>query len=238
MTDLCGRCGAVPGGRHAWVEGDCVLDHRTHAKATIGWCCQPCVDRWSDWLAEIVRLFDDLPRVVPLGSVPDDTAHHSHVRRRSVSPALMRLDPWSMYYDRGRLYYTGNRSDLPDVPSVLSDLAARLHESLGAVPPRIFGDDLAASAAYLTTHTADLAVRDWVLDANADLRWVRRHLRRAHGIAEPRALGHCLSVMDGRDCGGMVWPSDDPAERPRCDRCGRRYGPLDLVRLKMMEGTP
>lgn len=240
MTDdLCGRCGAAPGERHAWVEGDCALPHRTHARATVGLCCEGCTRRIAEWLAEIVQLFDDLPGVVPLGSVPDDTAHHSHVRHRSASPAQMRLDAWSMVADRNRLFYSGDRADLPDVPAVLSDLAYRLHDALGTTPAQqCYGDDLASAAAFLTTHVTDLAALAWVIEADADLRWVRGHLRRAHGLAEPRALGHCLSVRDGRDCGGLVWPSDDPGERPQCDRCRRKYGPLDLVRLKAMEGRP
>lgn len=238
MTDdLCGRCGAVPGARHAWVEGDCVLPHRAHARATAGFCCEACLARWQEWITEIVRLFDTLPSVIPLGSVPDTTAHHSHVRRRSASPAAMRLDAWSMVRDRDRLFYTGDRADLPDVPAVLSDLAYRLHDALGTQPALPYIDDYGSAAAFLALHALDLAVQDWCPEVDADLRWVRGHLRRAHGITDPSPLGRCLSVMDGRDCGGLVWPSDDPKQRPQCDRCKRRYGPLDLVRLKVMEGA-
>lgn len=232
---LCGRCGAAPGERHAWVDGDCVLPHRAHTRAAVGLCCEGCVVRGQEWLAEIVALFDTLPEVIPLGSVPDDTAHHSHVRRRTASPALMRMDAWSMVADRARLFYMGNRADLPDVPAVLADLAYRLHDALGTAPARWYGDDIASSAAYLTPHMPDLARMEWVTEAEADLRWVRGHLRRAHGLSEPRALGRCLSVRDGRDCGGRVYP-DQAGGRPACDRCRRKYGPLDLVRLKAMEG--
>ena len=233
MTDdLCGRCGAVPGGRHHWVDGDCVLSHRGHPKATIGACCEPCVERFQDCLAEIVELFDDLPRVIPLGSVPDDTAAHAHAKR-SASPAQMRLDPWSMVHDRDRLFYRGEPSDIPDVPAVLRDIADRLHDELGTTARY---DEIAGAAAFLTVHREDLARTDWVEDAWSDLRWVRSHLRMAHGIADLQPLGECMSLVGGRNCGGQVMPSTDSDVRPRCTRCNRRYGPLDQVRLKMMNG--
>lgn len=233
MTDLCGRCGAAPGERHAWVEGDCVLRHRAHARATVGLCCAGCVDRIGEWLADIVTLFDDLPKVVPLGSVPDTTAKHKH-GHPVASPAMMRLDAWSMVYDRDRLWYTGNRSDIPDVPAVLADLAYRLADSLGVSPGTGLGGDPGRSAAFLSAHVGRMVGFDWVISADDDLRWVRGHLRQAHGIAEPRTLGRCLSVVGGEDCPGWVRESETRGEKPFCTRCRRRYGPLDLVRLKVM----
>lgn len=233
IDDLCGRCGASPGARHHWVDGDCVVGyHRAHSPATVGPCCEACVDRIGDWLSEITRLFHDLPRVIPLGSVPDDTAAHSHARR-SASPAQMRLDPWSMVYDRDRLHYRGDPADVPDVPAVLADIAGRLHDDLGTAAVE---RGVAGCATFVTLHRADLARSGWVEDAFADLRWVRRHLRAAHGITGPESLGECMSVRDGRDCGGQVCPSTDRDPRPKCTRCNRRYSPLDLVRLRMVNG--
>lgn len=232
--DICSRCGVATGETHLWVEGDCVLRHRAHSRASAGVCCAPCVDRITDWLAEIVDLFRDLPRVIPLGSVPDDTAKHRHVNA-AASPAMMRLDAWSMWKDRSRLKFTGKRSDIPDVPSVLADLATRLHDDLGTVPAAPYGDDPGSAASFLTARVEDLARLPWVVEADADLRWLRSHLRRAHGLGEPQPLGRCMSVTEASECGGWVMPSTDRDPRPQCTRCHRRYGHLDLVRLKVMQ---
>lgn len=235
--DYCDRCGATGTPlKHAWTEGDCLLGHSNgHPRATVGHICRGCVERLQSWLTEITELFAGLPDVIELGSVPDDTAAHGHVKKRPASPALVRLDAWAMLRDRDRLYRTGEPSDLPDVPAVLADLAYRVADDLGIVPPGDLGGNLAGAATFLATRIEQAARSAWIDELDADVKWVRRALRRAHGIVDVQALGKCLTVTDGRDCGGRVWPSRDGGDpRPRCDRCTRRYGTLDLVRLKRM----
>lgn len=226
---VCDRCGAFGDMPHLWTAGDCVLGHRRHSLARFGFLCGWCIDRHRSWLTEIVELYATLDQVLEPGSVPDDTAEHGHVKKRPASPAPMRLDAWAMLFDRDRLYATGSPSDLPDVPAVVAVHADALWESM-------FGSErdapwtLTAAAAHLAANAETAAGQSWIDELDADLHWCRTALRRAHGIANPQPLGHCLTV----DCPGRVWP-DRQDGRPQCDRCARRYGTLDLVRLHAYE---
>jgi len=244
MTEgLCRRCGAFGGMDHGWVEGDCMLPHKNHSAATVGHCCAWHVERHQAWLGEIAELYDDLPDVVDEGSVPDDTAEHKHTKR-PASPALMRLEAWSMVYEADDLWAAGDVSadsrtwdgdgilgrnylrGLPDVAAVMGSWAQGCVDSLGmtfTVSRRV-----SANAALLKTNAEHIATQAWVDDYDAELGWLRRCLRRAHGISDPEPLAPCIDVTNGRECHGMVWPG----QPPKCDRCARKYNTLDLVRLK------
>lgn len=243
MSDVvCSKCGAVAGsetwGVHEWTEGCCILPEHNYTRAhppraTVGHICRGCVERLRDWLSEITDLYATLPDVVPPGSVPDDTARHKHTKQPS-SPAPMRLDAWAMVNDRDRLYRTGHDSDLPDVPAVVADLAYRVADDLGIEPGQDLGDSLTAAVAFLTGRLEAAASSAWIDELDAELKWVRKTLRQAHG--NPQPLGRCISVINGHDCGGQVWPSKrqhDP--RPECKRCHRRYDDRDRARLTITE---
>lgn len=235
---LCERCGAFGDLPHGWVEGDCILPHKNHSRKLVAGSqvCQPCVDRWGDWLTEIVDLYATLSDVLLAGSVPDDTAEHKHQRKAPASPSPIRLDAWALLHpeglnawvkgDDGVLHPVG-MAGLPDVADVLRNWAQAAFDAHGwtmEAPDTVSG---AAVACRVDLETiAGLPDCDTF---DAELRWVRRALRSAHGISNPSPLGACLNV----GCGGMVWP--DHGASPRCDRCSRRYGTLDLVRLKVHE---
>lgn len=239
---VCSRCGAVAGsetlGTHQWQDSDCILPEHDYRRAhpphaTVGYCCRGCVDRLTDWLGEITDLYATLPDVIDLGSVPDDTAQHRHMKR-PASPAPMRLEAWAMIHDRDRLYRTGEPSDLPDVPAVVADLAYRVGDELGVEPARNLADSLTASATFLAGRLERAAGSAWIDELDAELRWLRRQLRQAHG--NPQPIGRCISIVDGRECRGQVWPSKrqhDP--RPECSRCRRRYDERDVARLTLTE---
>ncbi|MCL2781622.1 MAG: hypothetical protein FWD74_09100 [Actinomycetia bacterium] len=227
----CLRCGASDD-RHAWVEGDCALPHRGHARASSGRACETCVRRHRSWLREVVGLYATLDLVVGLGSVPDDTPAHARTRR-SGSPALVRLDAWAMLRDRGRLFRTGDEADLPDVPAEIADYADRLCDDL-------YGCDrggwaLSSAAAFLIAHAEGVARSSWVEEYDAELGHILRRLRRAHGVADPRPIGRCPSLDGaGRECGGPLWPElgvGPSASSVVCGRCLRRYGAGYLLHL-------
>lgn len=235
----CSECGAFGVHPHGWTEGTCILPHNYDRpehppRANVGHICRGCVERLRDWLTEIIELYAGLPDVIEPGSVPDDTAAHGHVKKRPASPAPMRLDAWAMVHDRERLYRTGHGSDLPDVPAVVADLAYRVGDDLGVVPPGDLGETLSGSVTFIAGRIEAVASSPWIDELDAELRWVRRMLRQAHG--NPQPLGRCISVVDGRDCGGQVWPSKrqhDP--RPECNRCHRRYDERDVARLTISQ---
>lgn len=251
--DYCERCGAFGDLPHEWIDDDCVLPAHNYAKAhppraTIGHVCVRCVDRWRDWLREIPELWVALPQVLEPGSVPDDTASHKRTRR-SASPAPMRLSAWALLHpglvntlihdpqQPGRMVYTGT-SGVPDVVTLLANWTEAVFQArgwTGTPPDTVSGCTVALSAAVEV-----LACTPDVDEFDADLGWIRRSLRSAHALSEPAPLGRCITVTDGRDCGGQVWPDRGGDGRPQCRRCRRRYGPLDLVRLQAMaarEGT-
>jgi len=200
------------------------------------------VERHKTWLAEIVELWATLAEVIPAGSVPDDTAEHKRPRKQPASPAPLRLEAWAMLADRDRLHAHGARSDdgtlgadylhgtLPDVPAVLQGWASYAIES-GAEPTASRVTTVSGAVVQLRSAAEHVACQPWIDEYDAELRWVRQSLRRAHGIGDPQRLGRCITVTDGRDCGGSVWPARDGG-KPKCDRCARRYETLDLVRLK------
>jgi hypothetical protein len=228
---FCATCGAIPvDGRiqHAWVEGMCILPHRSHSRATIGHVCDWCVDRHRKTLDEITTLYATLHEVIPLGAVPDDTATEKRHLKRPASPAQMNLDAWAMLHDRDRLFRTGEFSDLPDVPAVLSEKAQELYDALGwlaTAPTTVSG-----ACAALRAHADAVAVQPWIDEYDADLRWLLAKLRLAHRLDPPRPLARCMSI----GCGGRVWRDKDGKE-PACDRCRRRYGQRDQAKLRVQE---
>lgn len=243
-SKLCERCGSFGEIPHVWIEGDCVLPHKGHHWATIGLVCGGCVLRHVTALAEVVELFATLDQVLDPTSIPDDTAEHAHVKKKPASPAPMRLEAWAMLNDRARMgvvtrengvttaAYLG--SALPDVPVVLAGWADHLWELLGytgQAPTTVSG-----AAAVLTVNAETIARSPLVDDYDAELKWLRQALRAAHAITDQRPLGDCITVDHGADCGGQVWEDRDGG-KPRCDRCKRRYGTLDLVRVKAMGRT-
>lgn len=225
--EICDKCGAFGLMPHIWVEGMCVLPHRNHSRATVGFCCTWCVDKLAGWLTEIVELYAGLPDVLEPGSIPDTTAEHQRPKKRPASPAPVRLEAWAMLYDSDRLYRTGSPSDLPDVAAVLGTHAQALWDDLGYGPAP---DTVTGAVGTLTANVEVVAGSPWIDEFDADLRWLRKALRDAHGITEPKPIGDCLTV----DCTGKVWPDRDDG-RPRCGSCKRRYGLHDLVRLKVNE---
>lgn len=238
---VCKRCGAFGDLPHGWVEDDCILPHRTTnehhmPRAKHGHICDHCVTRHREWLEEIVTLYATLTDVLLAGSIPDDTAEHQRVKKAPASPSPLRLDAWALLHPRMlnwgarvdgelRVGYLGG--SLPDIPTLLSSWAQAAYDAQGwtATAP----DTVSGAVAALTTAAELAGHQTWIDDYDAELTWIRRSLRNAHGISNPTHLGMCLNV----GCTGKVWPK--PGDNPRCGKCGRRYGTNDLVRLKLNE---
>lgn len=250
VKEKCPHCGGLPG-QHLPVEGDCILPHRYNDKhhpprARIGWLCTGCVQRHRDWLNQILDMWALLPSVVPLGSVPDDTAEHARAKKQPATPALVRLQAWALLYGRnrtsvhqfdgeGRAIYDEGRpvmvpgrlgAFLPDVPRILCQWAL----DAGRPQPRTVSGAIVA----LQGEAETIAHQPWVDEYDAELAWILRAMRDAHGIDQSLPIGRCISVKNGRECGGHV--REQPGGNPKCDRCRRRYGLHDLVRLQLVEG--
>lgn len=228
MTDdraACRKCGSLDNDKHGWVEGDCVLPHRTHSRATLGHVCARCVTKHRTWLAEIVELYATLNLVLLVGSVPDNTADHKRPKKAPEAPAPVRLEVLAMTADRDRLRRTGAWSDLPDTPAVLTDLALRYCDDNSLEGASLSGN--ASTAAVLLIEHAEALVRlPWVDEYDAELGWVRAKLRLAHGLSDLAAkpVGKCPSLDgNGHTCNGPLWPDTGGALAVECGRCHRHF---------------
>lgn len=246
---LCSRCG-LTGGVHQWQDDDCILPHRGHSTNLLpgAHVCLFCIERHRDWLAEIVELYAGLTDVLLAGSIPDDTAAHQHTKKAPASPSPLRLDAWALLYGQLNDHVVdlvveadGTRtlvehaawlgSNLPNVPAVLAGWAQAAFDAQGwtdTAPNTVTGATAALrTAAEIMARLPDVDTYD------AELRWVRRALRGAHGLRQPQDFGACLTVTANRSCSGRV--IRETVEQPHCKRCNRVYGTNDLVRLRMNE---
>jgi hypothetical protein len=232
----CGRCGGADG-QHTWVDQDCVLPHKGHSTRLLegAHVCINCVDRHRDWLTEIVELFGTLHLLLvpPLSSgAASPDGDYEKPRKAPEAPVPVRLDVLAMLSDRARLFRTGRPSDLPDVPSVMEGWAQAFYEATydGDVP----GYTLAAAAAVLRANAEAMARLPIIDEFDAELRWVRSHLRRAHGISSPKPVGKCPTLTDAGTCGGPLWPDTTYGLRVLCGRCERVFDDGELRRLGQM----
>jgi hypothetical protein len=240
----CRRCGRTDG-HHSWVEGDCVLPHRNHSTRLLDGTqvCVWCVERHRTWLAEILDLYATLGDVLLAGSIPDDTAEHKHVKKSADTPVPIRLAVFAMLRDRARLTAPVRQDDgtylaagyltsaLPDIPAVLTSWARNALEDQGMAGASL-DSTLSTACKLLDVHAERIAGLPWVDEYDAELGWCRRALQRAHGVkTNPPPLGRCITVTDTRSCTGQVWPVHGAL--PRCSKCGRRYGKLEIVRMRL-----
>jgi hypothetical protein len=232
----CPHCGAPIG--HIWVEGQCLnVPAHDHHRASVGFLCQPCVDRINDRLEAILILYATLPFVTAIGSVPDDIAPHRHVKG-DAAPAPMRLAVIALL--DGRNPATGRyTTDVPDVAGVLHGWAECLADHYGLVSARVRRGTLLDSVRFLTAYTSKAAAAPWVDDYQAEIDWCWNALRQAHGLCPPqvRPVGRCPS-QDGRGaiCGGDLWPDKAGTMQVACGRCLRVFGPTYLRHLGGMIG--
>lgn len=233
-SKLCERCGAFGDVPHGWVEGDCVLPHRSHSRKLVegGLVCQPCADRWVEWLDEVIELYGTLESVLYVGGASDPAVDRVSHGKRTGSPSPIRLTAWALYWNEvndhiehqdGSTTATYLDGNLPDIPAVLAGWAQAIYED------RYDGTSIVAftayaGAAWLKANITTVAASPLLDDFDTELKWVRRALRQAHGITDPEPMFACLEV----DCAGYVWPMS--AGAPACDHCHRRYGTLDQVR--------
>jgi hypothetical protein len=200
----------------------------------VGHICAGCVERLRSWLTEITELWATLAEVIPTGSVPDETAEHMEPGKQPASPAPLRLDAWSMLNDRARLVrLRGDDSDLPDVPAVLEVLAQRLVDDVLVWTSRA-PDTVAGATALLASHLESLAASPWIDELDAELGWLRRSLRRAHGLSRAgrQPVGHCPSLDgNGAACDGPLWPGRDGRMSVDCGKCGRHFDERFLSHL-------
>lgn len=224
----CQACGLLTG--HAFLETDCLLPHsydreRHPPQRRLGFCCQGCITRHAEWLTEIVELYATLPQVIEPSSVTEDTnGEYQKPRKAPASPAPVRLDAWAMLHDAERLYATGNYgTDLPDVAAVLSSWAQNVYDALDITTTA--PDTVTGAAAVLRARATAIAALPLVDEYDAEIRWVRRALRNAHGLPNGlRSVGRCPSLTgEGTECGGHLHADANGEMAVWCARCGRRF---------------
>lgn len=223
---VCEHCGSTVG-KHSWTEGDCLLPHRGHARRLIPntFVCVWCVTRHHEWLREILDLYATLNEVIEPGSVPEDVAgDHKRPKKPADQPAPVRLAAWAMLFDADRLRATGQPTDLPNIPAVLTSWAQNAMDDRGLAGASLNGSAMTA-VRILTEHAEFIASRPWIDTYDAELSWLRRALRAAHGIHEDREpVGRCRSLTgDGVECGGPLWPDRSGAMAVECGTCHRRF---------------
>lgn len=241
-THLCTRCGSHD--RHTWVEGDCVLPHRGHSTKLIegGHVCRGCVDRHRDWLEEIVLLYGTLAEVVLAGSVPDDDAgEYQKPRKAPASPSPLRLAAWALLHGKlndhtvdedGGEHAAYLGASLPNIPAVLAGWAQAVFDAQGwtATAP----DTVTGAVAALIADRDVMARTPDVDTYDAELRWVYRALRSAHGLSSKgkTPVGRCPSQDGwGKECGGPLWQDKGGAMAVDCGKCGRHFDERFLSHL-------
>jgi hypothetical protein len=221
-------CRVCPGhaGHHQPDDDDCVLQHsyskKSHPpKAQFGHVCRYCVTRHREWLGEIFDLYATLVMILLPGSIPDNTAAHGHTKKAPEAPAPVRLGALAMTADRNRLLRTGDPTDLPDVPAVLTDMAQRYCDDNSLEGASLNGT-ASAAVRLLTEHAETLATMPWIDEYDAELGWMRRQLRTEHGISNQPAqpVGRCPSLDgDGHPCNGPLWPDRHGVMAVECGTC-------------------
>ncbi|HET6917554.1 MAG TPA: hypothetical protein VFH56_15815 [Acidimicrobiales bacterium] len=240
MSNVCEKCGRSDG-QHDYLETDCQLPH-SYGKSQhppqrrIGFCCQGCVTRHTEWVAEIVELYATLELVIDPADLPDErNGEYEKPRKRPASPSPIRLAAWALMHNRVNAKirnpdnphelidaYLGNH--LPDVAGVLAAWAQAVFDARDWTDTA--PDTVAGAGAVLKSHGATLAGLPDVDTYDAELRWVLRALRAAHGISGKRTkVGDCPSLNGhGAECGGPLYPATSGDMEVRCGRCGRRFG--------------
>jgi hypothetical protein len=241
--EKCDVCGSPAGEPHTPVEGDCILPHdydqADHPpRARVGWCCASHVHRHRYWLAQIDELWETLDRVTALGTVRDNTADHRRTGKAPASPVPFRTLAWALHF--GRIRTSVKQSDGSLKPALLGEhlpkIDQRLNRWVAALHASGWQGDRSSNAIFQLRRAAEhIAAQPWVDEYDAEIRWIWRTLRRAHGLPDrDKTLGRCLTIKDGHDCGGTV--REVPNGSPRCDTCRRQYeDPHDLMRLKITE---
>lgn len=234
QRDACNRCGQSDG--HGWVEGDCVLPHRRHSTRLVDGThvCIPCVDRHKAWAREIGDLYAGLGDVILAGSVPVDEAEYQKPRKAPASPSPLRLDAWAMFTgkvnasvrgDDGEMHDAYMGANLPDVPVILAGWAQAAYDANDwtATAPT----DVSGTVTVLIAQADIIAGIEDVDTYDAELRWVYRALRRAHGLSTTgrKPVGRCPSLDGhGKECDGPLWPNPNGVMSVDCGRCARHYG--------------
>jgi hypothetical protein len=88
----------------------------------------------------------------------------------------------------------------------------------------------------LRTHHAWIMAQPWVADYAQELRDIHAAVRQVANDPIPRAVGRCITIRKGGECGADVYELPDASGVKCSDRaCGRIYTGLDLDRLRIAQ---
>lgn len=88
----------------------------------------------------------------------------------------------------------------------------------------------------LRTHHAWIMNQPWVADYAQELREIHSAVRSVANDPIPRAVGRCITIRQGGECGADVYELPDASGVKCSDKaCGRIYTGLDLDRLHVAQ---
>ena len=88
--------------------------------------------------------------------------------------------------------------------------------------------------AFLRANHAWIVQQAWVGVYAEELTAAAHAVRRLAGLSNEGPVGQCMVVRPDGDCGGRVFHTKDRSA-VRCDRCGREYEGLAMVRLELAQ---
>lgn len=230
----------------------CVMAHPDPAAASVGLLCEHHAQRITWQLADILDWWALLPALL----IPTSDGEGNHRGKRIDSPSPIRLDVVAV--DDLRTGMAVAPGDIVGVRFVLYSWARVVLEelaNLGRAPgtrengpqshathwggtgsqPHQLGT-LTGIVGILERYGDWIAAQPWVDDYASELAAAHRQLRHVAGVRPPTVIAHCPVVGEQGECGGALHQDRWGGMGVTCDRCGARWGDVELRRLGLVIG--
>lgn len=187
--------------------------------------CTRCADNLKRWLTDIPDLY---ATAMALNIRDRPAGEHSESRHTKVSgsPALVNVTLMAIQDP------ASNAGDgiIPVVPA-LTSWAHLFVEEQEISSGRL--DYLYEIMQLFSTWWTTLLRQPWIDEFYSEVSDIHRMLSGATNA--PKSIGRCFGwVRNAPPCGQRLYPAVDGTEVV-CDKCGRRYSGLDLVRLELSQ---
>lgn len=206
----------------------CVMAHPDPAAASVGLLCEHHAQRITWQLADILDWWALLPALL----IPTSDGEGNHRGKRIDSPSPIRLDVVAV----GDL-----RTGMAVAPGDIVGVRFVLHTWA-----RVVIEERQWSAQQLGSVWQDVGVLERSADWIAEQPWVddyahevaaaHRQLRHIAGVRPPTVIAHCPVVDEHGECGGALHQDRWGGMGVTCDRCGARWGDVELRRLGLVIG--
>lgn len=213
-------------------QARCVLRHPDPRRAVLGArICLGHLHGLAETLEDIRTLFALLDDVIEPGSVAD--AESVRFARTIDPPAPLRLDVVALRDNRTAGSREAREPVSPHRALFRHAANLRLERQLEGV--RFGRTTVADDVAVLLAHLEHAAAAPWVVELNADARYVRAELRAVVGERDPEPVGRCpIVVDDDGECGGRLYADRYGAMRVTCTRCHALWDETELRRLGLL----